>query len=44
MTTLLVGFIGLVIVPAFILAAALRKLVKEPAKNPSKEEPWRLFK
>ena len=31
MTTLLLGFLGLVILPAMILAAVLKRLVREPA-------------
>jgi hypothetical protein len=31
MITLIVGFVGLVILPAFILAEVLNRVIKEPA-------------
>lgn len=37
MITLLLGFIGLVLVPALVLSMILTRLVKEPAESPVRE-------
>lgn len=31
MTTLIIGFVGLVILPAFIIAEVINRVIKEPA-------------
>ena len=38
MTTLLIGFIGLVILPALILAEVLNRVIKEPAESAGSRE------
>lgn len=36
MTTLIIGFVGLVIIPAFIIAEVLNRVIKEPADKADK--------
>jgi hypothetical protein len=38
MTTLLIGFVGLVILPALILAEVLNRVIKEPAESAGRRE------
>ncbi len=38
MTTLIMGFVGLVIIPALILSTVFNRLIKDPVENPARDE------
>jgi hypothetical protein len=38
MTTLLLGFVGLVIIPALVLSAVFNRLIREPVENTTRDD------